>query len=487
MALVAAAVLLAGIDQGDLRIDGAIYGWVSRRMALTGDWLNLYYDWGDRPYFNKPPLQFWLAAASIRLFGATTFAVRLPSVLFGFGCIALTWVLARRRFDAAHAAFSGIVLATTYTFTRNTVGFRLDAGVTFFFLAMVWAADRLLDTPPRAARPPRGLWLTLGAAAGLGLMAKGGAVLMALPVVLAAFAARRRGDLLASPGWLLATAATLLIAAPWHLYMLRRWDAMFFDIFFSQQIADRFREGMPGTNSWTFYLRELLTFYWPWLPAAAVGVWRLAARPPAGRRDALLLAWIATVFVLIHLVNRKYDRYLLPLFPALALAVPLAFTGRWWAFIRARVLPFAGLAAAGIVLALEISGAPLRRTSTPELHQALTVLNPALASPTGAAVRVYVARDLREVERCKLYFYSSATNAAPFVRFDGRMRKRLKPGDVLVIDRKTESTWRLDELPLETIAAGRSVAVYRVRPTTTDRSTLQPGPRAGAGGEGAKF
>ena len=45
--LVAAAAFGAGLAQGDLRIDGALYGWVARRMVLTGDWLNMYLDGGE--------------------------------------------------------------------------------------------------------------------------------------------------------------------------------------------------------------------------------------------------------------------------------------------------------------------------------------------------------------------------------------------------------------------------------------------------------
>src|SRR5689334_22312263 len=58
--LVAAAVFLTPLRSGDLQQDAPMYAWFGYRIHATGDWLNLYFDFdGKRPYFNKPPLQFW--------------------------------------------------------------------------------------------------------------------------------------------------------------------------------------------------------------------------------------------------------------------------------------------------------------------------------------------------------------------------------------------------------------------------------------------
>src|SRR5205814_1365725 len=43
------------------------YAWIARDMAETGDWVTprLY----DTPWFEKPPLYYWGAALSFKLFG----------------------------------------------------------------------------------------------------------------------------------------------------------------------------------------------------------------------------------------------------------------------------------------------------------------------------------------------------------------------------------------------------------------------------------
>src|ERR1700676_2126119 len=53
------------------------YAWIARDIAETGDWVtpHLY----GQPWFEKPPLFYWGAALSFKLFGVSEAAARLPS------------------------------------------------------------------------------------------------------------------------------------------------------------------------------------------------------------------------------------------------------------------------------------------------------------------------------------------------------------------------------------------------------------------------
>lgn len=44
------------------------YAEIARIMAETGDWVTPWFNYGV-PFWGKPPLAFWLEAASFRLFG----------------------------------------------------------------------------------------------------------------------------------------------------------------------------------------------------------------------------------------------------------------------------------------------------------------------------------------------------------------------------------------------------------------------------------
>ena len=61
-------------------VDSAKYASVSREIVESGDVLHLKIH--GEPYMQKPPLLFWLAAISFKLFGVSMFAFKLPTLLF---------------------------------------------------------------------------------------------------------------------------------------------------------------------------------------------------------------------------------------------------------------------------------------------------------------------------------------------------------------------------------------------------------------------
>lgn len=54
---------------------------ISREMMMTGDYLRVQVDY--QPFFEKPPLFFWLQSISMHVFGINEFAARLPNALGG--------------------------------------------------------------------------------------------------------------------------------------------------------------------------------------------------------------------------------------------------------------------------------------------------------------------------------------------------------------------------------------------------------------------
>ena len=70
------------------------YAWIARDMAETGDWVTprLY----GQPWFEKPPLYYWGAAASFKLFGVSETTARLPSAICALlATLALAWLALR--------------------------------------------------------------------------------------------------------------------------------------------------------------------------------------------------------------------------------------------------------------------------------------------------------------------------------------------------------------------------------------------------------
>src|SRR6476620_9158227 len=63
-----------------MNVDAAQYAELSRELLRTSDWTQLHIRGVE--YLDKPPLHFWLAAISFKLFGIHYWSYRLPSYLF---------------------------------------------------------------------------------------------------------------------------------------------------------------------------------------------------------------------------------------------------------------------------------------------------------------------------------------------------------------------------------------------------------------------
>jgi 4-amino-4-deoxy-L-arabinose transferase-like glycosyltransferase len=90
-----------------------------REMVLRHDYVTLYAD-GIR-YFDKPPLPYWLGAASARIFGMHDWAIRLPLALSVLLLIVWIYQLANRIYGERAGLFSALAFATSigpYLFTR---------------------------------------------------------------------------------------------------------------------------------------------------------------------------------------------------------------------------------------------------------------------------------------------------------------------------------------------------------------------------------
>ncbi len=94
------------------------YAEIARNMADTGDWVTprLWVDGEHVPFLGKPPLFFWTAALSIRVFGANEFAVRLPSFLAGAALLFLMFTVLSRYLGRSVAESAVLMTLTSAIF-----------------------------------------------------------------------------------------------------------------------------------------------------------------------------------------------------------------------------------------------------------------------------------------------------------------------------------------------------------------------------------
>ena len=143
--LLAAAVwlvLLAWVRPLTLPDEGR-YAGVAWEMLRSGDLSVPLLD--GMPYFHKPPLFYWLAALSMRVFGLSEIAARLPSLLIAWAALAAMYAFVRRYRDATAARMAVLVLATTPLFYGGAQFANLDMSVAgMISLCVLAGADTVL-------------------------------------------------------------------------------------------------------------------------------------------------------------------------------------------------------------------------------------------------------------------------------------------------------------------------------------------------------
>ena len=307
----------------------ARYAEIARKMLELGDWVTPWADYGV-PFWAKPPLSFWLTAASYSLFGVNEFAARLPHFAAGVAVAWLTWDLAKRRSQRepliAVALLAGSLL------------FIVSAGAVMTDMLLALATTLVM----------RGFWLGLhGATAernrerwllfigiGLGLLAKGPVVLVlaGLPIVLWALLARRFRATIHGLPWVRGSLLGFAIGLPWYLVAEFRTPG-FLEYFLIGEHWQRFvtpgwqgdlygsAHEYPRGTIWLFALAAVL----PWPLLLPFAPWRRNGRtvarnePGAPQWHLYLTLFALAPCIFFTAAGNVLIAYVLPGLPAAAL------------------------------------------------------------------------------------------------------------------------------------------------------------------------
>jgi 4-amino-4-deoxy-L-arabinose transferase-like glycosyltransferase len=325
LGLTAFLFLFAQAPRTRLTTDPVLYAGIARTMVESGDYVKLRL--GDEPYYNKPPLQFWLAAAAINALGPTILAVTLFSRLFALGCVLLTVWLGARLYGAWTGWVAGLALTTSYIFFRGSATFRLDSAMTFGILLALYA---YLSSPKKWAPPV----FYLGVA--IALLSKGP------PGLLPLFIAPVHAFFSSPTGWRtkgnirwVAWSVLLLLPLSWWLYLFLTEGGHPFHVLFTDLMRSNLGIASRLHAFWTNYiLLAFLSYYWPWLPFAVIGTWLIVTEVPRAKNGkaeqrasaALLLAWVGLATLSSAFKNAQYPRYVFFALPAVSIVSARGFT-----------------------------------------------------------------------------------------------------------------------------------------------------------------
>lgn len=338
LALIFGALLAFRLGSAPLaNPDEGRYAEIPREMVASGDWVTPRLD--GVPYFEKPPLAYWMVAACEEVLGPSEWSVRLAPALFALGGILATYGAARRIYGRDAGFWAAVILGTSLLYLALGHLLLIDVPLAALMGATLFCFILGVREEPGAAR--RLLFYGLYASSALATLTKGlegflvtGAVMFLWLLVFNQWG-RLRPFYLPS-----GIALFLAIAAPWHLLVASRnpgWAHFYFVYEHWERFTDK---GHGRYQPFWFFAPIVVLGFFPWTGFLWSAFREALAGGWARRRenaDAWFFAtWAAFIFLFFSASQSKLVTYILPVFPPLAV-----LTGRWLAAALARPDAFA--------------------------------------------------------------------------------------------------------------------------------------------------
>ena len=137
LALVGGWAYFANLHLSLLEGSEGLYAGIAGEMGRRREFFDLTYH--DVPYFNKPPLFFWLLNLSTSIWGDHEIALRLPGSLAAVGTIVLTYVLGTRLVSPTAGFWAALVVATSHVFLWYGRRVLFDSTLTFLVTLALFA------------------------------------------------------------------------------------------------------------------------------------------------------------------------------------------------------------------------------------------------------------------------------------------------------------------------------------------------------------
>lgn len=206
----------------------------SREMIATGNYMQVQINY--EPFWEKPPLFFWMQAAAMHLFGENEIAARLPNAICGIITLMVLFAFGKKLHNERLAAWWTFLYAATFLPHLYFKSGIIDPWFNLFIFLGLYFLSVFLSTEKEAASKWKAIvWSALFT--GLGILTKGPVALMVVVLSYLLFLLLNRGKGLAAfryyVGWVL---GVLLVALLWFGLEIAQHGWWFVEEFVKYQI-----------------------------------------------------------------------------------------------------------------------------------------------------------------------------------------------------------------------------------------------------------
>lgn len=319
--LFACLLIFSGLNRFDLResVEPREAG-VAADMLQTNQFVAPTLN--GRLFLEKPPLSYWLQAASMKAFGYEVFAPRIPSALAGLATVLLFVFFFR---NSEHkdwlTLLSGFFLITMASFWDHSRMAGQDVllafGVSLSLLSFYFTRED----------DSKLLWLMFSAGIAVATLTKGVVGLAVPGVAIFAYLLLETICLdkrIIVANWMRPLLFALFGLLPitawlWLLYKAQGFDAVR-EVVWVNSVGRFQGEYTQGAHAepFYFYLKKLPETFQPWSLCLYMAIWLSAKRILDNRRALFFLCWMLVPYILLSISAGKRPSYLLMLYPAAA-------------------------------------------------------------------------------------------------------------------------------------------------------------------------
>lgn len=324
-------------------VDGAIRAAEARTIVQTGIWFPIIQD--GKPVADHPPLYVWLTAASFKIFGVTDFGFNFAERIFAFLAVIAVFALTLEfGFSGGVALLASFVLCTTRDFTLSSVrGYIEPVLSTFIYFAVTFAFSAIRKKSVLDAfiagvliflaafsKGPPALWPFLFTAV---LFFFNRPIFKARDAVFERMTENSVFEKLRLIASYLAGFA--VCSAIFFIWMKKGGYEAYWNDYLVNQVFSSAVEGRGGAQRLEpfYFINILVTYYWPWLPFAALSgfifmksYFTKKSRTTVHAHSYYGFAMLVLAFGFIagfSLVKWKFWYYIAPAYPALAVMIAI--------------------------------------------------------------------------------------------------------------------------------------------------------------------
>jgi hypothetical protein len=314
-------IFFLNLSSGSLwAADEQTYSQWAYHMVRSGDYVTPYAFGSLTIWIGKPPLYMWLMSLSYQAFGVNNFVTRIWSPIFGALTMVMVFFLAKKLYNRYVGFASAIILGTFTGFFLFAKHAMTDVTFVFFIVASFYFFV-LSEKPEKTNR-----YVVLsGVFFGLALLTKQVEALL-IPLIIFTYLAltNRSIRFLFTRRFIVFWVMGLLILSPWLAYMFLSFGSNFWQWFVVYCGFTRAFSPIEGhTGGYLFYFSYLANTerLWVILLPFASGLCVFNAFVKRLKADTLILAWMIIVLLVFTLAQTKLSWYILPAYPAFAIAI----------------------------------------------------------------------------------------------------------------------------------------------------------------------